>query len=76
MPDFVDHLRVHPIKHTGENGLAGLERNPHDNKGDQESHERVGLRVAPPHSDHAEQHGQAGQAIHARVLPSATKAAL
>lgn len=69
MSDLVDDLRVCPIEQACEDGLARVPDDFQDGDCDQQAHDRIRQRVAQPDPHRAEQHCQAGQAIHPGVIP-------
>jgi len=66
--DRLERLRIDPVEHPDHHRPSRFPDDHEDGGRDQQPDDRVGQRVARPDSDGAEEHRQAGPAIHARVV--------
>ena len=66
--DFIDDLRVYPVKHTGKDGFARL---PYDSKNcssNEKTDHRVSQGIAQPDSNSTKEHGQTGETVYSGMM--------
>jgi len=66
--DFIDDLRVYPVKHTGKNGFARLPYDSENSRSNEKTDDRVRQRIAEPDPDSTKEHGQTGEAVYTGVM--------
>jgi hypothetical protein len=68
MAQFADYLRLNAVQHSREHGLRRLPDNTEDHDCDDETDDRVGHRIAHPHSKCAKNNRQACEPVGSSVV--------